>query len=49
MKMSLAQGRQAQNEGIVFEIAVLSNERTKQFPATTWGVMNMSCTQTGCT
>jgi hypothetical protein len=42
MKMSLAQGRQAQNEGMVFEIAVLSNERTKQFP-------NMLCTQAGCT
>jgi hypothetical protein len=42
VKMSLAQGRQAQNEGMVLEGAVLSNERNKQFP-------NMRCTQTGCT
>jgi len=42
MKMSLAQGYQAQNEGIIFEIAALSNELNKQFP-------NMRCTQTGCT
>jgi hypothetical protein len=42
MKMSLVQGNQAQNEGIIFEITVLSNERTKRFP-------DMRCTQTGCT
>jgi hypothetical protein len=41
MKMSLAQGKQAQNEGIIFEITALSNERTKRFP-------NMLCTQASC-
>jgi hypothetical protein len=41
IKMGLIQGNQAQNEGIVFEITVLSTERTKRFP-------DMRCTQSGC-
>lgn len=42
IKMSLIQGNHAQTEGIIFEITVLSLERTKRFP-------DLRCTQTGCT
>jgi hypothetical protein len=41
VKMSLGQGRQARNDGVIIEITVLSNEGNKQFP-------NKHCTQTGC-
>ena len=42
VEMSLSQGNQAQNNGIIFEIAVVSTERTKVMPT-------LRCTASGCT